>query len=299
METTYRRTFSIVAISIAIVLAAVLAAAPGLNQSKAYADDTLQAGVSSSLLVNGGDEALEAADLNPAEELALQRTINIYVPGLKTCITGATVRLSPSTFIYDGYAKVPTITVKYGRKTLVRGKDYTVKFLDNLTSVGKKRVRIYGIGKYKGYTTKYYTIKSHSPNKSSMYRLYNPNSGEHFYTASMSERNNLTRLGWRYEGIGWTAPKSSKAPVYRLYNPNSGDHHYTLSAAERDSLSSIGWRYEGIGWYSDTNKRVPLYRQFNPNAQIGTHNYTTSKVENDRLVRIGWRAEGVAWYGTR
>ncbi len=36
-----------------------------------------------------------------------------------------------------------------------------------------------------------------------MYRLYNPNSGEHFYTASKGERNHLIRLGWNDEGIGW------------------------------------------------------------------------------------------------
>ena len=47
----------------------------------------------------------------------------------------------------------------------------------------------------------------------SMYRLYNPNSGEHFYTADASERNDLVRVGWVYESVGWTAPKSSKTPV--------------------------------------------------------------------------------------
>ena len=45
-----------------------------------------------------------------------------------------------------------------------------------------------------------------------MYRLYNPNSGEHFYTASVSERNNLYDLGWHYEGVGWFAPPVLKLP---------------------------------------------------------------------------------------
>lgn len=34
-----------------------------------------------------------------------------------------------------------------------------------------------------------------------MYRMYNPNSGEHFYTADGNERNHLTSVGWIYEGI--------------------------------------------------------------------------------------------------
>lgn len=130
-----------------------------------------------------------------------------------------------------------------------------------------------------------------------MYRLYNPNSGEHFYTASTSERDHLSSIGWIYEGVGWKAPVTSSTPVYRLYNPNSGDHHYTPSTDERDWLVTLGWIYEGIGWYSDDNQSVPLYRQFNPNETVGTHNYTTSKSENDWLVSLGWRAEGIGWYG--
>lgn len=129
-----------------------------------------------------------------------------------------------------------------------------------------------------------------------MYRMYNPNSGEHFYTANSHEKDNLFSVGWEYEGIGWIAPGSSNTPVYRLYNPNAGDHHYTTSKGERDSLVAAGWRSEGTGWYSDDSKTVPLYRQYNPNAKSGTHNYTTNKGENDSLCSIGWRGEGIGWY---
>ena len=129
-----------------------------------------------------------------------------------------------------------------------------------------------------------------------MYRLYNPNSGEHFYTASAAERNTLKTLGWTYEGIGWVAP-SSGTPVYRLYNKYAGDHHYTTSTEERDQLVRIGWTSEGVGWHSDANKRVPLYRQYNPYAVTGAHNYTTSLYENNHLVSLGWQAEGIGWYG--
>ncbi|WP_242328044.1 InlB B-repeat-containing protein [Lactococcus lactis] len=131
--------------------------------------------------------------------------------------------------------------------------------------------------------------------KVAMYRLYNPNSGEHFYTASSYERDSLKKSEWRYEGIGWYGPANGNGkPVYRLYNPNAGDHHYTLSSYERDSLKKSGWRYEGVGWYSKGT--VPLYRQYNPNAKSGAHNYTTNKFENDMLIKVGWRAEGIGWY---
>ena len=130
-----------------------------------------------------------------------------------------------------------------------------------------------------------------------MYRLYNPNSGEHFYTADQIERGNLEGAGWEYEGIGWYAPKSSNTPVYRLYNPNAGDHHFTTSTAERQNCLDAGWEDENIGWYSDDEKSVPLYREYNPNAATGTHNYTSNKSEHDNLVSLGWDDEGIGWYG--
>ncbi len=132
-----------------------------------------------------------------------------------------------------------------------------------------------------------------------IYRVYNKRTGEHFYTANVTEKNNLVKLGWKDEGIGWYAPSVSTVPVHRLYNPNTGDHHYTTNNKERANLVKLGWKGEGIAWYSDTAKGVPLYREYNPNAQIGSHNYTTMVKEHLNLVKIGWKNEGIAWYGTK
>ena len=132
--------------------------------------------------------------------------------------------------------------------------------------------------------------------KVTMYRLYNPNSGEHFYTASTVERSNLISVGWRDEGVAWIAPKKTDKPVYRLYNPNAGDHHYTLSAAEKDNLVSVGWNYEGIGWYSSDKTGKPIYRVYNPNAIAGAHHFTLSQNEVKDLVKVGWKDEGIGWY---
>ncbi|GAB2024502.1 hypothetical protein OfM1_05730 [Lactovum odontotermitis] len=128
-----------------------------------------------------------------------------------------------------------------------------------------------------------------------MNRLYNPNSGEHFYTATPNEASSLVDAGWSYEGIGWVAPDSG-SPVYRLYNKNAGDHFYTLSSYERDELKKAGWSDEGIGWYSGGS--VALKRAYNPNAKAGSHNYTTSPAEQANLIKAGWKDEAVAWYGT-
>lgn len=129
-----------------------------------------------------------------------------------------------------------------------------------------------------------------------MLRLYNPNSGEHFFTVSPVERDNLVWEGWRDEGIGWVAPTTG-SPVYRLYNPIAGEHHYTLASAERDMLVDAGWNYEGVGWYSDADQKIPLYRLYNPYEYANNHHYTTSEVERDHLISVGWRDEGVGWHG--
>ena len=145
-------------------------------------------------------------------------------------------------------------------------------------------------------------------------RLYNPNSGEHFYTKDLNEKDTLVELGWKDEGTAWVSPTAAtNKPVYRLYNPNAGDHHYTMNAYEKDALVSVGWKFEGVGWNdytSDVNynfnvtndnggytiKGVDVLREYNPNAKAaGAHNYTINPAENDFLVTVGWLDEGIGW----
>lgn len=91
-----------------------------------------------------------------------------------------------------------------------------------------------------------------------MKRLYNPYTGEHFYTGNISGVDVLTSIGWRGEGVGRIAPCTSQAPVFRLYNPYvaGGDHHYTTFEGEKDALVAAGWQDEEIGWYSDDGHAV-------------------------------------------
>ena len=78
-----------------------------------------------------------------------------------------------------------------------------------------------------------------------MYRLYNPNSGEHFYTKNSVERLTLAQSGWY-------SADSQQIPLYRSYNCNAkaGSHHYTTSLAEHQALLQKGWQDEKIGWYA-------------------------------------------------
>ncbi len=133
-----------------------------------------------------------------------------------------------------------------------------------------------------------------------MYRLYNPWSGEHLYTSSLAELSACEKSGWKYEGVAWYAPKTSSTPVYRLYNKYTGDHHYTTSKSEYDTCAKQGWTKEGIGWYSESaSNGVPLYRGYNRYVKVGTHHYTTSWTEMSAMEKSGWKYEGIAWYGVK
>ncbi|GEM_PF-6833485 len=129
------------------------------------------------------------------------------------------------------------------------------------------------------------------------YRLYNPNTGEHFYTNSAAEHDMLVRAGWNTETRTWKLPTKSDYPIYRVYNPNSGDHHYTLNAGEKDFLVGLGWKDEGIAMYSAGEDGQVIYRLYNPNEKVGQHFYTASKAEKDMLVNAGWSDEGTGFYG--
>ncbi|MGI6117343.1 MAG: GH25 family lysozyme [Bilifractor sp.] len=129
------------------------------------------------------------------------------------------------------------------------------------------------------------------------YRLYNPNSGEHFYTSSVLERDGLMIEGWDYEGIAWKITSASAGiPLYRVYNPVAGDHHYTVSLSEKNNLVKAGWNDEGIAFYVKESSNTPVYREYNPNAKSGAHNFTTSLEEHQGLIKLGWRDENIGFY---
>jgi surface protein len=207
--------------------------------------------------------------------------------------------------VYDGKAlESPDVTV--GGNGFVEG-EATAQATGSITNLGSATNTIEVVPGTNYVASNYDIQKSEgtltvTAERVAMFRLYNPNSGEHFYTSSEVERDATIAAGWNYEGIGWYAPSMSSTPVYRLYSGT--DHHYTTSETERDALLEAGWIDEGIGWYSDDNEGVALYRQFNPYVDpeaetnnSGSHNYTVDKFENDYLVSLGWQEEGIAWYG--
>lgn len=68
------------------------------------------------------------------------------------------ITLSKYSFVYSGYENEPTVRIKVGKETLEEGKDYTIRYEDNV-NVGTARVIIVGKSKkYSGRVVKEFTI---------------------------------------------------------------------------------------------------------------------------------------------
>ncbi|MCP3402153.1 MULTISPECIES: CARDB domain-containing protein [unclassified Bradyrhizobium] len=101
-----------------------------------------------------------------------------------------------------------------------------------------------------------------------LFRAYNPNNGDHFYTTSAVEADfAVQRYGYRGEGKAcyvYDKPRGGVTPFYRCVSTKIGDHFYTTDLAERDNaVAALGYRDEGVACYVYANQTqgfVPLYR---------------------------------------
>ena len=223
----------------------------------------------------------------------VEKTFRIIARDLQKAI----VSTKYQTYDYTGNYRRPAVTVTCSGRTLTNDKDYTFRY-ENNKNVGTAKIIVTGKGNYRGTATGTFRLVK-ATETVSVYRLFNRKTGEHFYTASSSERQTYLNAGyWNAEGIAWYAPKKSSEPIYRLSNPNNGnEHHYTKSKVEKDWLVGLGWHYDCVAWYSDTDKTVPIYRHYHPIQRTGNHHYTTSKGESDYIVKYeGWNYEGISFY---
>ncbi len=132
-----------------------------------------------------------------------------------------------------------------------------------------------------------YVFDSPTSGTTSLYRLFNPTSGDHFYTTSAPERDNaIVTGGYASDGIAcyvFEPQTAGTTPLFRLFNPTNGNHFYTTSVPERDNaITANGYTSEGIACYvfePQTAGTAPLYRLLNPIN--GDHFYTTSVPERD------------------
>ena len=80
-----------------------------------------------------------------------------------------TVKLSATTYTYNGKVKTPAVTVKNSSgEKLVKGTDYTVTYAKGRKNVGTYKVTVKMIGKYSGTKTLSFKI---NPSKTSIYKV--------------------------------------------------------------------------------------------------------------------------------
>lgn len=73
-------------------------------------------------------------------------------------IKSSGVKLSKTSYIYDGHSKKPSVTVRCGGRTLKKNRDFTVTYKNN-KKPGTASVIVRGKGKYKGTVTRSFKIK--------------------------------------------------------------------------------------------------------------------------------------------
>jgi hypothetical protein len=96
----------------------------------------------------------------------------------------------------------------------------------------------------------------------SVYRCYNPNSGEHLYVDE-GYADYLAGMGWNKEKLAFYSDDNEGVPVYRLWNGQDGvgSHHFTTDEGEVAWLVSLGWTAEDVAFFGvkeDQKDKVQL-----------------------------------------
>ena len=123
-----------------------------------------------------------------------------------------------------------------------------------------------------------------------LYRVYNPNNGDHYFTTDTGEYKALVAMGWQAEGAPYKVVLNRVTkfgtPIYSAYNPNTGEHLLT-EKGEAEALAQVGWVNEGIKFYTVQNGSESVVRVYNPNTNGPAHLYTDASEANG-LAKIGW-----------
>jgi Repeat of unknown function (DUF5648) len=94
-----------------------------------------------------------------------------------------------------------------------------------------------------------------------VFRFFDTATGDHFYTNSVAERDNIIAHDptFHFEGVAfeaYTAPEGGTLTLERFFNTIYGVHHYSASAAETAAINAgsvgPGWVEEGPGFIVHT-----------------------------------------------
>lgn len=146
------------------------------NLANVKAGDILRYGYHSIFITKVAGDTLTYADCNSDGHCKIRWDATIkksqihnlvyiqHANNYKEVVQGSRVKLSKctisgleSTYTYTGKAISPKLTIKYGKKTMKKGTDYTIKLQNNINT-GKALLKITGKGDYTGSLNKSFKI---------------------------------------------------------------------------------------------------------------------------------------------
>ncbi len=131
-----------------------------------------------------------------------------------------------------------------------------------------------------------------------VFRLFQPETFTHLYTASSAEAAAARDLGYIEEGVSFSNEGANEAliTVHRLFNASTSDYVLTTDVDEvaRLSAEGSGFVYEGAAFKGvavAAPGAAPIHRFY---SETNTdHLYTTNLAEG---LAAGYTYEGVGWY---
>jgi len=148
------------------------------------------------------------------------------------------ISLSDNSFVYDGAAKTPgvSLTNPYNTEKLVKGKDFTVAY-ENNTNAGTARVIVTGIGNYTGSVTKDFQIKNAElaggVNAAGFSGTYDGNAHGIQVSVSKPSQGVTVKYGTSPGNCSLSnSPVYENAGTYTVYYQVSADNHNTFTGSE-------------------------------------------------------------------
>jgi Repeat of unknown function (DUF5648) len=142
---------------------------------------------------------------------------------------------------------------------------------------------------------------------SSSFRFFDTATGDHFYTSSVAEANQIgnSRPTYHYEGSPWSTPDAgpNTTDVFRFFDVATGTHFLTSSLAERNQVMATlpSYHYEGVAFeaYNAPGDGALAVERF-VNAQTHLHHYAASAAEITSILAggagPGWVDEGIGFF---
>jgi hypothetical protein len=142
---------------------------------------------------------------------------------------------------------------------------------------------------------------------SQVFRFFDSATGDHFYTLSAAEANQIrtTLPTFHDEGSPWGTPDpgADTLPVFRFFDTANGSHFLTTSAIERDFIlghtPSLHFEGQGFNTFAAPGAgTITLERFFN--TLTGNHHLSASAAETASLhtttaIQQGWVDEGAGF----